>query len=349
MLAQTSARLTAPLLLLACLPACRSTGPEAPLAPHDAPPASLEQDGQPARPSAREVPQEEAQPSLAGPCAPSRLELRDGQLICLPELPVPSFELPSDLPYIKGPTGGGSRQEVNGGLQPTHTWPQLAFQPTIQIVPAADTQESINRQAWLDHRAFLGGLARGTWVVIADGLLRGTYATAEEAWRAALDLRADLDHAYVYRVGIDDQPETVELSPVVSSLGARDSAAWTQVGRSLARPWKLVMEAATDTWHRPSERGGSTSVTWGDAGARFELVGTNGEHRRVPGVISALVQQDLTVTREDAEALGLLRFQSPMPCTYGPEAETCPRVLVRVEVPELGLSSVALAVVLPER
>lgn len=62
-----------------------------------------------------------------------------------------------------------------------------------------------------------------------------------------------------------------------------------------------------------------------------------------------MVQQELTVTREDAEALGLLRFQSPMPCSYGQKAETCPRVLVRVEVPELGISSVAVAVVLPRQ
>ena len=109
------------------------------------------------------------------------------------------------------------------------------------------------------------------------------------------------------------------------------------------------MEAATDTWHRKSGEGGPESVTWGDAGARFELVGTSGERRRVPGVISAMVQQDLTVTHEDAEALGLLRFQSPMPCSYGRETRLCPRVLVRVEVPELGLSSVAVAVVLPKR
>lgn len=340
------ARLAAP-LALALLAACQTTGQESGPAEGDAPQETSSQD--PAESEAEPIPLpplevqvEEIQRWLTEQYAPFGLEFQDGQIVQQEELMIPSVWLPNDEPYIKGPTGGWSRENVYDGLEWSNTWPQLAFQPTIQIIPAPEEQEAANQHAWLSHHLFLAGLEEGTWVVIAGGLLQGTHTTAEQAWQAATDLGEHVHHAYVYRVGIDDQPETVVHSPMVW-----DSPNWTQAGRSLARQWKLVMEAATDTWHRKSPEGEPQSVTWGDAGARFELVGTTGERRRVPGVVSAMVQQDLTVTHEDAEALGLLRFQSPMPCAYGREAETCPRVLVRVEVPELGLSSVAVAVVLP--
>lgn len=344
--APLSARLAAP-LALALLAACQSTGQEDAHPEGDAPPGTATQD--PAEPEAVQVPPlqvqlEEAQRWLTEQYSPFGLKFQDGQVIRQPELMIPSVWLPNETPYLKGPTGGWERAFELTRMQQTNTWPLLTSQPSIRIVPHPEHQEAVNQQAWIAHRDFLGGLPQGTWVVISYGLLQGTHATAEEAWKAATELSERVHHAYVYRVGIDDQPETVVLSPM-----AWDSPNWTQAGRSLARQWKLVMEAATDTWHRKSAQGEPTSVTWGDAGARFELVGTNGERRRVPGVISAMVQQDLTVTYEDAEALGLLRFQSPMPCSYGREAETCLRVLVRVEVPELGLSSVAMAVVLPKR
>ncbi|MHC4376867.1 MAG: hypothetical protein ACYS26_09745 [Planctomycetota bacterium] len=349
--ARLAARLAAP-LALALLAACQSTGQEDAPAAGEAPLSTSSQatsSQDPIDPGAVQLPPlqvqlEEAQRWLTEQYSPFGLEFQDGQVIRQPELMVPSVWLPNETPYLKGPTGGWERAFELTRMQQTNTWPQLAFQPTLQIVPHPEHQEAFNQRAWNIHREFLSGLPQGTWVVIAYGLLQGTFTTSEEAWEAAIELGEYAHHAYVYRLGIDDQPQTVVLSPM-----DWDSPNWTQAGRSLARQWKLVMEAATDTWHRKSPQGESASVTWGETGARLELVGTNGERRRVPGVISAMVQQDLTVTYEDAEALGLLRFQSPMPCAYGREAEPCPRVLVRVEVPELGISSVAVAVVLPKR
>lgn len=342
------ARLAAP-LALALLAACQSTVPEEALPEGDASQDSSSQtpDDQTLEHGQRPpllVQFEEAQRVLAEQYALFGLEFHNGLLPDQSGLLMPTTWIPNYAPGLNGQTGGGELAFDPTLWQQVNTWPQLAYQPAIQVVPHPEHQEAFNQQAWIAHRDFLSGLPQGSWVMIASGLLEGTYASAEEAWEAAAELGEHVHHAYIYRLGIDDQPETVALSPM-----SWDSPNWTQAGRSLARQWKLVMEAATDTWHRKSAQGESASVTWGDAGAHFELVGTGGERRRVPGVISAMVQQDLTVTYEDAEALGLLRFQSPMPCTYGREAETCPRVLVRVEVPELGLSSVAMAVVLPRR
>jgi hypothetical protein len=204
--------------------------------------------------------------------------------------------------------------------------------------PARD-ERGENHAAWRERGAELAREHPGAWVLIARGAVLGTWREFDAAWRAAEPLAAEVEHAYLYRAGVDDVETTFVLSPFTA-----ERPHWGQLGRRVRRGWHLTIAAVGNTWII-----GDRQVAWGDLEAALTLVNpcTSAEHR-VRAVASNLFQEDLTLRPEDARALGLGRFTAPLPAYYSDREHPCEKVLVRVRVPELDIDVPALAFVLPE-
>ncbi|MEM6568340.1 MAG: hypothetical protein AAF726_24885 [Planctomycetota bacterium] len=224
--------------------------------------------------------------------------------------------------------------------------PSAEEEPAAAAAPAVrPTHEAraANVAAYEREGTRLAAEARGQWVLIAHGEVVGHWPDFDAAWSEAERSASDAAHAYLYRAGIDDIDVTFVLSPFLSS-----DPGWVQMGRRAQRPQRLTIAAADNTWAR--KVGAETrSVTWGDDRARFVVTSPDREREAVVhGVASGLFQEDLTITEETAERLGLGRFEAPGRASYAEDRWTSRKVVARLTIPELEVDVPVVAYVLPE-
>ncbi|MEM9383368.1 MAG: hypothetical protein AAGB93_25725 [Planctomycetota bacterium] len=199
-----------------------------------------------------------------------------------------------------------------------------------------------NDAAYHRDGARLAAEAPGQWVLIVHGATHGPWASFDDAWRAAEDQAAGAAQAYLYRAGVDDVDVTFALSPFLSS-----DPNWTQMGRRMQRPLKFTIAAANDTWSRRVD-GEVLSATWGNARARFVLRSPDrGTEFVTRGGASGLFTDDLSITEDAAERLGLDVFEAPGVAYYADERWPCRKALVHLAIPELGVDVPGIAYVLP--
>jgi len=177
----------------------------------------------------------------------------------------------------------------------------------------------------------------GSWVLIAGGELLGPWKNFDDAWARAAQIPDEQDHAYLYRLGVDDVDQVFFLSPFLDS-----DPHWVQLGTRCWGKWGLTIAAANNVWFRNGK-----SVTWGDMEAQLHLF-TPEDHAEslVRAVASSLFDGDLTLRPSDATILGLGRFTAPGFAYANNKNTPCEKVLVLIRVPELDIDVPAIAYIL---
>ncbi|MCP4093311.1 MAG: hypothetical protein GY747_07670 [Planctomycetes bacterium] len=210
-------------------------------------------------------------------------------------------------------------------------------QAKVVVSPVVDWKQ-LNDQA-LPEAERLAQTDAGSWILIAGGKVLGPWVDFQDAWARASVVPAEQDHAYLYRLGIDDAEPVFYLSPFLDN-----DPHWVQLGRRCWGEWGLTIAAANNVWYRNGK-----SVTWGDMEARIHLF-TPAEHSesQVRAVASMMFEADLTLRPSDAAILGAGRFTAPGYAYLFDESNPCKKVLVLVRVPELGIDVPAMAFILPE-
>jgi hypothetical protein len=195
-----------------------------------------------------------------------------------------------------------------------------------------------NQAFWQLRGAQLASERPGDWILIAKGEVQGSWKNFEPAWKVANALAPAIQHAFLYRAGIDDVESIFELSPFLSN-----DPHWVQLGTRIRKPWGLSMAAVNNHWFRQRK---GLDVAWGDDEARLRL--SNGDrHHEVRAVASNLFDADLTLRATDAERLGLGRFTAPTVAYWHDRSNLCQKFVLRLRIPELDIEAPAMAYVLP--
>ncbi len=247
-------------------------------------------------------------------------------------------------PEAGGPLTPALDSAVEPEAVPSRLPPRLATASLETGLPATGPEDAraVNHAVYLDRRQVIARRHGREWVLIVNGEVHALGSNSGSAWDEAVRLTGDAAHAYLFRPGIDDLDVTFKLSPFRSS-----DPNWTQLGIRGRRPLRLTLAAAGNVWSRKVD-GRVVQVAWGDANAQLRLTapGTNAS-TTVRAVPSNLFDEDLTITEDVAEALGLGPFEAPGVARYIGSELDCRKVPLHFSIPELEAHRHVVAYVLP--
>lgn len=228
-----------------------------------------------------------------------------------------------------------------GAAQAFPTDPTAAPALARTLVGQREDQREINEKAYQSGRDYLREVHKGRWVVIVDGLVMASFAKLDEALVAADERNPDADHRFIFRPGVDDGDEDFVQSP-----WSNDNPSWFQLGRRFQKAFPTTR--SWDTWYRDGKSvaapGGRARVSLSVPGSSADPITSNA----FP-VASALFEQDITVSGQVAEHLGLARFSVPGTAWIDwTERLACRKVLCRMRLEELDIDTTLVAFVFPK-
>ena len=205
--------------------------------------------------------------------------------------------------------------------------------------PSLEEQRAANENAYRESADYLRTVHKDRWVVIAGGRVLASF----EKWQDAVDTADKMDsgaqHRFVFRPGVDDGDEDFMQSPWMSS-----DPNWFQLGRRFRTVYPFTI--SSDLWihkgrsHRtPDGRGWIALGTPGKKpSVRTRAVGSN------------LFEQDLSITGQVAETLGLERFSVPGKAFLNRSKKNeCRKALCRVTIDDLGVDTLVSAFIIPQQ
>ena len=255
----------------------------------------------------------------------------------------------------------GFRWSVGNGVWPMHSqWPmryslnslirQSRDENAARQQDAAKEKTETRREKLFNDQTYhrekesLVEEHAGRWVAIVDGRVLASYDTFEDCLAAADEANRHASHRYIYRPGVDDQPQEFAHSPWITG-----QPNWWQIGIQFRR--EHMVSTAFDRW----VVGDKTLRT--DASGRGNVVLTSpdgnplqDEKKEIShaAVCSGMVTQQLTIIANDVDQLRLDRFAVPGEVRSLTWQVACSKVRVTISIAELGIQQHVVAFVVPQ-
>lgn len=220
---------------------------------------------------------------------------------------------------------------------------ELIRESNDNIKPDRETslmrEKMFNETAWHRETDALAKEHTGKWVAIVDGRVLAPFDSFDDCVAAADKANPHAVHRYIFRPGIDDQPEEFAYSPWMTG-----SANWWQIGIQFRREHKFTV--ATDRWIS----GGKTLHTDAKGKGAIQLSSVEDSETRInrAAVCSGMVTQFLTITEEDVDRLNLERFAVPGIARSKTYKKDFRKVLVQLSLEALDIQQTVVAFVAPK-